>query len=74
MLFGTGIRGASSGGVKVAIAGAEVPVLSVSAQSQFAGLDQVNIELPASLAGKGEVPVQLSADGVTANTVFINVF
>jgi uncharacterized protein (TIGR03437 family) len=74
MLFGTGIRGvASSAGVKVSVGGIDVPVLSAGAQSQFAGLDQVNVELLPSLVAKGEVPVQLSADGLTANTVFINV-
>jgi uncharacterized protein (TIGR03437 family) len=73
MLFGTGIRGASSAGVKVSVGGVAVPVLSSGPQSQFAGLDQVNVELPASLAGKGEAPVQLLADGLTANTVFINI-
>ena len=74
ILFGTGIRGAaSSAAVQVSVAGTSVTVLSAGAQSQYAGLDQVNVELPAGLAGKGEVPVVLSAGGVTANTVFVNV-
>jgi uncharacterized protein (TIGR03437 family) len=73
-LYGTGIRGvASKDGVKVSIGGIQVPVLSAGPQSEYAGLDQVNVELPASLAGKGEVPVLLSTDGQNANTVFINV-
>jgi hypothetical protein len=33
----------------------------------------VNVELPASLAGRGEIPVQLSADGITANLVVVNI-
>jgi uncharacterized protein (TIGR03437 family) len=74
MLFGTGIRGVSSlSGVKVTIAGIDVPVLSAGAQIQYAGLDQVNVELTAPLAGKGDVPVVLTADGQTANTVLIDV-
>lgn len=74
MLFGTGIRGVSSiAGVTVGIGGVSVPVLSAGAQSQFAGLDQVNVEIPASLAGVGEVPVQLIANGLSANTVFVNI-
>jgi uncharacterized protein (TIGR03437 family) len=56
----------------VAVGGIGVPVVSAGAQGQFAGLDQVNIELPASLAGRGEVGVVLSANGLTANTVLIN--
>lgn len=71
-LFGTGIRGAASNAeVKVAIAGIDVPVITVDPQSQCAGLDQVNVELPSSLAGKGDVPVILTVAGVTANTVLI---
>lgn len=74
MLFGTGIRGVrSKAAAKVSVGNIEVPVLSVDPQPQFAGLDQVNVELPASLAGRGEVPILLSADGQAANTVFINV-
>jgi uncharacterized protein (TIGR03437 family) len=74
MLFGTGIRGVSSlAGVKVTIAGTGVPVLSAGAQMQYAGLDQVNVELSSSLAGKGEVPVVLTADGQATNTVLIDV-
>jgi uncharacterized protein (TIGR03437 family) len=74
MLFGTGIRGVGSvADVQVSVGGVAVPVLSAGPQSQFAGLDQVNIQLPSELAGKGEISVLLSAGGVTANTVFINV-
>jgi uncharacterized protein (TIGR03437 family) len=55
----------------VTIAGIDVPVLTVDPQSQCVGLDQVNVELPSSLAGKGDVPVILTVAGVTANTVLI---
>ena len=73
-LYGTGIRGVSSlAGVKVTIGGTSVPVLSAGAQMQYAGLDQVNVELPSSLAGKGAVPVILFADRLAANAVLINV-
>ena len=37
------------------------------------GLDQVNIVVPSSLAGAGEVPVVLTVDGVTANVVTIDI-
>jgi len=42
-------------------------------QPQFAGLDQVNLYVPRSLAGAGEVPVILTVDGVTANVVTVNI-
>jgi uncharacterized protein (TIGR03437 family) len=49
--------------------GQNAPVIYAGAQGAFAGVDQVNILLPASLAGKGTVPVQITAAGVAANLV-----
>jgi uncharacterized protein (TIGR03437 family) len=37
-------------------------------QGVFIGLDQVNVQLPASLAGRGDVPIILSVAGKQANT------
>ena len=37
------------------------------------GLDQANIRIPSSLAGRGEVKVVLTVDGKTSNAVVINV-
>lgn len=71
-LYGTGIRNASS--VSVTVGGQSVPVLSSGAQGTYPGLDQVNIgPLPASLAGKGNVNIVLTADGQTANTVNVTI-
>jgi uncharacterized protein (TIGR03437 family) len=42
-------------------------------QTQYPGLDQINLYVPRSLAGAGEVPVVLTVDGVTANVVTVNV-
>jgi len=39
--------------------------------SEYPGLDQVNVELPGSLAGAGMVSVVVKCDGVAANTVTI---
>ena len=50
-----------------------MPVLSAGAQSQYAGLDQVNVELPGSLRGRGDVDVALAVDGKPANVVTIRV-
>ena len=71
-LFGTGIRG-ESGGVTAQIGGEAAQVMSASAQGQFDGLDQVNILLPHSLVGRGNVDVLLRVDGKAANTVSIRV-
>jgi uncharacterized protein (TIGR03437 family) len=58
-LYGTGIRGAASGAVYVLINGASVPVLYAGPQPTYPGLDQINVALPASLAGAGEVQVEI---------------
>ena len=71
-LFGTGIR-FGSGSVEARIGGVPAAVSYAGAQGQYAGLDQVNVRIPASLRGRGEVQVVLSAGGVTANPVTIAV-
>ncbi|HEY3836664.1 MAG TPA: hypothetical protein VGL72_08830 [Bryobacteraceae bacterium] len=72
-LYGTGLRGFSTmAHVSASVGGAMAQVLYTGPQGQFAGLDQVNVVVPASLAGVGEVPVILRVDGQTANVVTIN--
>jgi uncharacterized protein (TIGR03437 family) len=39
----------------------------------FIGLDQVNLPIPRSLAGRGEVDVVVTVEGKVANTVKINI-
>ena len=71
--YGTGIRGRSSAAnVAATIGGAPATVLFAGAQGQFDGLDQVNVVVPRSLAGAGEVPVVLTVDGITANVVTVS--
>jgi uncharacterized protein (TIGR03437 family) len=72
--YGTGIRGRSSlDNVKVTIGSVDVTALYAGPQNQFPGLDQVNVPLPLSLRGAGEVNVTVTVDGVTSNPVKINV-
>jgi uncharacterized protein (TIGR03437 family) len=74
ILYGTGLRGLSSPQNATAqIAGMPAQILFLGAQSQFPGLDQVNLIVPRSLAGAGEVPIVLTVDGQTANVVTINI-
>jgi len=68
-LYGTGIRLASS--FAVTIGGKNAPLQFAGANPQFPGLDQVNVEIPKSLLGRNRVDVMVSADGVPANTVQI---
>lgn len=70
VLFGTGWRGvSSSAGVRAVVAGVPAQVLYAGAQPTFAGLDQMNLLLPKSLAGSGLVEVRLVVDGKQANPV-----
>jgi uncharacterized protein (TIGR03437 family) len=70
VLYGTGIRGISSlSGAAARIAGIDVPVVYAGAQGEIPGLDQVNLFLPRSLAGRGFVELGLSIDGKPANPV-----
>ncbi len=71
LLFGTGIRGAKT--VTATIGGTKADVLGFAAQSQYAALDQVNVRIPRSLAGKGDVNIVLTVDGLKANVATINV-
>jgi uncharacterized protein (TIGR03437 family) len=65
--FGTGIRGARA--VSMTIGTTAVEPMYAGPQTQYPGLDQVNIALPISLHGAGLVNVTLTADGVTSNAV-----
>jgi uncharacterized protein (TIGR03437 family) len=74
ILFGTGLRYRSNlSAVACSIGGANAEVFYAGAQGGFVGLDQVNLRLPRSLAGRGEVEVALTVDGRVANPVKINI-
>jgi uncharacterized protein (TIGR03437 family) len=70
VLYGTGIRHASS--VTASINGVSVAAV-YAAQSQYAGLDQVNLQLPRTLAGAGLVNVVVTVNGQASNTVTVAV-
>ena len=73
-LFGTGIRNAGGvSAVSATVNGLSADVLFAGAQPEYAGLDQVNIRLPAALTGAGEVDVKVSVAGKAANVVRVAV-
>ncbi len=73
LLFGTGFRNASSlSNVSVTIGGVTSTVNYAGAQGSYVGLDQANVLIPSSLAGKGDVNVVLTVDGKSSNVVTIN--
>jgi uncharacterized protein (TIGR03437 family) len=72
--YGTGLRGRSSlSHVKVTIGTVDVAALYAGPQPTFPGLDQINVPLPLSLRGAGEVNVTVTVDGVMSNSVKIEV-
>ena len=70
-LYGTGIRGAAS--VQCFVAGQSVPVFYAGQVAAYPGLDQVDISIPKSLAGSGDVRVYVVADGVFSNVVGLKI-
>ena len=68
VLFATGLRRRSSlDAVSVTLGGVNADALYAGPQGEFVGLDQLNVALPRSLAGRGEVDVRLTVEGVAAN-------
>ncbi|MEI9812104.1 MAG: hypothetical protein WDO18_05255 [Acidobacteriota bacterium] len=69
VLYGTGLRNRSTGPVIATIGSVPAEVLYAGAQSTFPGLDQVNLKVPAALAGRGTVDIAIAIDGVPTNIV-----
>ena len=61
-IFGTGLRGVAQANLNVTIEGVNALVSYVGPQGS-PGLDQVNVQIPTSLAGKGKVTVKITANG-----------
>jgi uncharacterized protein (TIGR03437 family) len=73
-LYGTGLRNRTAlENVSCSIGGVAASVLYAGAQMSFDGLDQVDVQIPVSLRGRGEVDVVLSVDGQRSNTVRVNI-
>ena len=74
-IYGTGIRGFGNlSAISVTIAGKPVPVLAAVAQSEYPGLDQVNVgPLPRTLAGSGSTNLSLRINNVNSNNVTVNI-
>lgn len=73
ILFGTGIRNkAGADSVRAAVGGVNAEVTFAGPQSDFDGLDQINVKIPRQAAG-GEMNLSLSVDGQATNTVKVAV-
>ncbi len=74
VLYASGVQGRDSlSNVYATIAGEKLPVSFAGPQGGYSGLDQMNILLPSDLAGKGLVNVQVTVDGLTSNTVQVDI-
>lgn len=71
VLYGTGVRGDSSA-VSATIGGVPAQVQFVGAQCCFVGVDQLNVLVPHTLAGKGQVDVVVTVDGQKSNVVQVS--
>jgi uncharacterized protein (TIGR03437 family) len=70
ILYCTGVRGRrGEQGVTVQLGDVAVVADFAGPQLEFEGLDQINIKLPRTLAGKGEVSVTAEVDGLRSNNV-----
>ena len=57
----------------VSVAGTPVDVTFFGNAPGYPGLQQVNMMLPASMAGVGRVPVTVTSNGQTSNVTFMNI-
>jgi len=69
--YASGVREGSE--IHVQIAGHEVPVLHAGPAGYFPGLDEITVMVPHSLAGSGNVDVDLMVDGRSATPVHIQI-
>jgi gluconolactonase len=74
ILFGTGARFVNTqANATVTIGGAPAELSFIGAQGTFVGLDQLNVALSPSLAGRGEMDVVLTIGAQSANAVRVNI-
>ncbi len=70
-IFGTGF--AFGGNATVSIAEQRPTVTYVGPQNQYVGLQQINLRLPRSLVGAGEVELVVNINGLALNRVKVNI-
>lgn len=73
LLYGTGFDQGSASDVQVTIGGVALPPLFAGPQTVYPGLDQINVTIPQSLAGRGSVTVAISAGGTASNSVNLTI-
>jgi uncharacterized protein (TIGR03437 family) len=73
VLYGTGLRFRSQlSAVSVKVGGVDCQVIFAGPTPGLVGLDQLNVILPRSLAGRGLVNVEMNVDGQAANMMQVS--
>ena len=73
-LYGTGFDAVTNIANVTAVGGfATMPVLYVGPQPEFAGLDQIDLEVPRSLKGRGVTSIVLTIGGIQAPAVTVTI-
>ena len=73
-IYGTGIRNRSGlAQVTAKIGEVNAEVLYAGAHCCFVGVDQINVKISKTLAGRGEVDIVLTIDGKETNSLRLNV-
>lgn len=74
VLYGTAFRNRSSVAACTALLGGLASqVVDALAHPVFIGVDQANVRISRTLAGRGDVNVEFTVDGQTANTLKVNI-
>ena len=72
-VFATGIDSLTASQIQATVGGLPAAVQYAGPQGTDPGLDQINVVIPPSLAGKGSVTIVLTASGQSANGVNITI-
>lgn len=72
ILYGTGLRGRNVR-ASALVGSVPTPIDYLGAQGTYVGLDQVNLLLPRSLSGRGDVEVNLTVRGQAANPLKVTI-
>ena len=72
ILFGTGVR-FNSGNFTATAGGITMTPFYVGWQGHLYGLDQINLQIPSTLAGRGEMDLVFTIDGKMTNPVRIKI-
>jgi uncharacterized protein (TIGR03437 family) len=72
VIFGTGWRGAAAT-TTVMLGDDTLTPIFAGAQGAFAGLDQINVAIPASAMGKGTLNLKVTSGTIVSNTTTVNI-